>query len=291
MRGATASDDVVGSLPPDHVRVAAGVIADGLRWLCIAAAVVILGGVSLASLFGYRIMVVTSGSMLPQFGPGDALLVRTVDARAIAVGDIVTFRTGGDNGLTTHRVTDIRGADDQTWFQTKGDANATPDVSLRPASAVYGVPIRTIAGMGGFFYWAVSPWGKLAMLGFPISYLIVQEARFLLAHRRRHQDLAPVPTESAPEEQSDLLVDLTSDLEVRVVRDSAEMEALRARLAETEAELARQATRIAAIEAALAARGDGLPAAAPGRPGTRAHPRLESVPTPADQPLEAIALA
>ncbi|MGH2573076.1 MAG: signal peptidase I [Actinomycetota bacterium] len=291
MRGATASDDVVGSLPPDHVRVAAGVIADGLRWLCIAAAILILGGISLASLFGYRIMVVTSGSMLPQFGPEDALLVRTVDAGAIAVGDIVTFRTAGDKGLTTHRVIEIRGAGEQTLFQTKGDANATPDVSLRPASAVYGKPIRTIAGMGGFFYWAVSPWGKLAMLGFPISYLMVHEARFLLAHRRRRQDLASVPTEGAPAEQSDLLVDLTSDLEGRVVRDSAEMEALRARLAETEAELARQATRIAAIESALAVRAGGGLQAASGRPDPRRHAGPKALPRSGDQPREALALA
>jgi signal peptidase len=257
MRGATASEDVVGCLPPDHVRVA-GVIADCLRWLCIGTAILILGGVSVASLFGYRIMVVTSGSMLPQFGPGDALLVKTTDAREVEVGEVVTFRTAGDKGLTTHRVVEIRTAGGQTWFQTKGDANETPDVSLRPASGVYGTPMRTLPGMGTFFYWAVSPWGKLAMLGFPVGYLMAQEAGFLLAYRKGRQDFAPVPTESAHDERGDLLIDLTSELEVRVVRDSAEMEALRARLAETEAELARQADRLAAVEAALAARSEAL---------------------------------
>jgi signal peptidase len=257
MRGSTASAGVVGYLPPDHVRVAARLISNCLRWLCIAAAIVILGGISLASLFGYRIMVVTSGSMVPQFGAGDALVVRLTDPATIRVGDVVTFRAA-TKGMTTHRVLGIRSISGQTWFQTKGDANATPDPDLRPASSVYGRQVLSLGGVGRFLYLAVTPWGKLAMLGYPALYLLVQEARYLLSRRRRPLEDASLPAEEPREEPGDRLIDLTSELEVRVVRDSVEAEDLRARLAETEAELARQAARLAAVEAALAERGERL---------------------------------
>lgn len=86
--------------------------------LCLVAVVV---GVTL----DVRPVVVRSGSMEPEIGVGDLLVGRTVDADRLRVGDVVTVPRGA--GHVTHRVVELRHAEDGAVLRLQGDANPAPD--------------------------------------------------------------------------------------------------------------------------------------------------------------------
>jgi signal peptidase len=78
------------------------------------------------TLFGYESFVVTSGSMGGSAPVGSVVLTRMVDARAIASGDVITYRHPGAD-VVTHRVLAIENREQGIAFRTKGDANAAED--------------------------------------------------------------------------------------------------------------------------------------------------------------------
>ena len=162
-------------------------LASLVRWACIALALVVIGGSAIASVFGYRLMLVTSGSMVPTFQPRDAVIVHATGGAGVRAGDVITFRPYSTDHLITHRVLSVRSVDGKPCFQTKGDANPTPDDNLVPAGSVYGRQVFTIPRVGPQLLTALTPKGKLALLGFPILFVLVQQltvvARGLRAHR------------------------------------------------------------------------------------------------------------
>ena len=82
------------------------------------------------SFLGFRIFRVQTGSMIPKYQIGDAILVKEVDTDKIQIGDDVTYEgnTCTMNGmLVTHRVVDIEEVDCKRVFHTKGIANNLED--------------------------------------------------------------------------------------------------------------------------------------------------------------------
>jgi signal peptidase len=226
---------------------ATSAIAGLIKWSLLSVAIVVLGGITLGFPLGYRVMVVTSGSMAPRFQAGDAVLVKKTGQ--VRVGDVVAFRALGGHGLTTHRVVGIHYLDGKAWIQTKGDANRTPDANLTPETSVYGRELLALPSMGRFLLWAVSPRGKLVLLGIPLLVLIGQEVAVLVALKRRRQWTSS-QVEATPEidreETDDSLTIITAELEAKVANREAEIEQLRRCLADTEAELEELARTIAA---------------------------------------------
>jgi signal peptidase I len=92
---------------------------------------------------GYRAYVVRTGSMVPTFQPGDAVLDRTTSS-GYAVGDPVTVALGPDV-LVTHR---LHAVDKHGLLHTKGDANPKPDAWALPRDRVRGVVTRVLPHMG-----------------------------------------------------------------------------------------------------------------------------------------------
>jgi signal peptidase I len=231
---------------------AAGVV----RWILLVAATLIMGGVTVASLLGFRVMIVTSGSMVPTFGPGDAVVVRPGGAGGVRPGNVITFRAPGVHGMTTHRVLSVRVIKGTRWFQTKGDANSTSDPNLVPGDAVYGREVLTLPGLGRFLYMALTPKGKLALLGLPLCFLVAQEAGVLLrARRRRPEQIVPEPQEDSPERASQPALAHQADAPaldpVIVILPASEPIAVDPYV-RVEAELRTESARLDAAEAALA---------------------------------------
>ncbi len=105
------------------------------------ALVVILIGFSLFThitpLTGRQLFIVGGGSMEPSIPIGSLVIVTPTDAMTVAVGDVLTIRA--DNGVVfTHRVSRVVDLREGRFFETKGDANQTPDAALVPARAVVG---------------------------------------------------------------------------------------------------------------------------------------------------------
>ena len=99
-------------------------------------------------LTGRTTLVVAGGSMEPAIGIGSAIVVEPVDPRSLAVGDVVSLRSGPARAIFSHRVIRVVLQDGTVWVETKGDANAAADPSLTPASQVIGRATVTIPGAG-----------------------------------------------------------------------------------------------------------------------------------------------
>lgn len=94
------------------------------------------------SVFGQQIYEVLSGSMEPKIHVGSVILDNPhVNTSQLKVGDVITFKApgleyGANETIITHRIHKIVDKNGQIFFQTKGDANPTPDPQLVPTSNV-----------------------------------------------------------------------------------------------------------------------------------------------------------
>jgi signal peptidase I len=79
-----------------------------------------------AHVTGLRPLVVKSGSMEPTISTGGMVLVRTVPADQIQVGDVVAV-SRPDNTRVTHRVVAVIHQGVTAQLTLKGDANEDPD--------------------------------------------------------------------------------------------------------------------------------------------------------------------
>jgi len=99
-------------------------------------------------LTGRTTLAVAGGSMEPAIHLGSALVVEPVEPRSLAVGDVVSLRSGPNRAIFSHRIIRVVVRDGTVWIETKGDANAAADPSLTPASQVIGRASATIPMAG-----------------------------------------------------------------------------------------------------------------------------------------------
>jgi signal peptidase len=142
----------------------------------VAVVVVVLLGVLLgkgAPLVGRQSIVIGGGSMEPTIALGSAIVIRPVDATTLAVGDVVSMQVGPERTTYTHRIIAILDRPDGRWLRTKGDANADPDPSLVPATAVIG-RVEVVVPYAGYLLALLSrPMGVLFVLGIAATLLAI----------------------------------------------------------------------------------------------------------------------
>ncbi len=119
--------------------------------------------------------VVLSGSMEPAIGTGSVVVVQKA-SRTFSVGDVITFkRAGGDP--VTHRVTSVKTENGETLYETKGDANATPDASLIKHTQVLGSVVWTVPHLGKAIAVGKTPAGFILMVIIPATLVVYEELR------------------------------------------------------------------------------------------------------------------
>jgi signal peptidase len=95
------------------------------------------------TVFGHPMLIVVSGSMSPTIRTGDLIYedaVSKADASHLELGQIITVHSPpGSSETFTHRIHAVVRVHGQLEYQTKGDANPTPDVSLVPPGQVIGL--------------------------------------------------------------------------------------------------------------------------------------------------------
>ncbi|MGK2852329.1 MAG: signal peptidase I [Candidatus Limnocylindrales bacterium] len=89
-------------------------------------------------LLGHPVYVVAGPSMEPAIGIGSVAILDRVPSTELTVGDVVSLRSGAGRAIFTHRIIRLADRDGERWLETQGDANAAPDPSISPASAVIG---------------------------------------------------------------------------------------------------------------------------------------------------------
>ncbi len=132
---------------------------------------VVLG--RLVPLTGRTTFVVAGGSMEPTIPLGAAVIVEPVRPADLAVGDIVSLRSGPRQSVFTHRIVRLAELDGQVAIETKGDANQTADPSLTPASSVIGRVAVTIPFAGFLVALLSIPSGVLFVIAIGIVLLLL----------------------------------------------------------------------------------------------------------------------
>lgn len=116
----------------------------------------------LTPMTGHTLFIVRGASMSPAIPLGSVAVDEHVDPASVHIGDVVTLDAGAGH-VITHRVTAVFGSGDDLRFQVRGDANATPDPVLDPASTVAGRVTLVVPYLGYL----------LAMLTLPIGWITV----------------------------------------------------------------------------------------------------------------------
>lgn len=110
------------------------------------------------NIFGYKPLIVMSGSMETSIYTGDLIFAKEVDPSSLKINDIIAFRED-DNYITTHRIIEIKEVDGENYFVTKGDNNNTADKHLVSFDKVEGIYLSRIAGLGSVLMFLQKPFG------------------------------------------------------------------------------------------------------------------------------------
>jgi signal peptidase len=124
--------------------------------------------------FGWQLLPVLSGSMEPAIPVGSIVAVHPVPARALHVGDVITFADRGNpDVLVTHRVVSLEERAGQQVAVTKGDANNTTDSWNVPIDQTVGRVNFSLPYVGYLVVWLGSSTVKLLALGGVLLLLLV----------------------------------------------------------------------------------------------------------------------
>ncbi|MFC2025455.1 signal peptidase I [Chloroflexota bacterium] len=122
---------------------------------------------------GYRPVRTFGSSMEPALHDGDALLVKHVDAAKVRVGDIVTLQHSSGERIT-HRVVRIEPRPQGGFlFQTKGDANQSPEWWVVAAEENIAVAFVRIPFMGRALDFIQTTAGGVTLVVNAIALLVI----------------------------------------------------------------------------------------------------------------------
>jgi signal peptidase len=147
----------------------------------VSAAVVVVGALaaSLAPrLLGYSSVIVYGGSMADSVPIGSIAVTEKVRPEDVGVGDVIVFHppTTSTNlspnaSPLMHRVVSVREEEGQRVFQTKGDANPTPDATEVALQDTGSRVVYTVPYVGYLVNFAGTPLGWALLLFLPATYL------------------------------------------------------------------------------------------------------------------------
>jgi len=97
-------------------------------------------------IYGYKPLVVLSGSMEPTYKIGSIIYYKKVLENEIQVNDVVTFSLESDTFIT-HRIIENKDG----YYLTKGDANTSPDVRKINYENIHGKVANTSIPLIGYY--------------------------------------------------------------------------------------------------------------------------------------------
>ena len=127
-------------------------------------------------LFGYKIMIVTSDSMMAtHFKSGDIIFSKRIEAGQVQEGDVITFVSQAMESygkIVTHKVKNVtKDIDGNLAFETYGTTTGVSDSAL--ATKVLGIYKCKISKVGKFFIFLKTPVGYILFVFTPISLIII----------------------------------------------------------------------------------------------------------------------
>jgi signal peptidase len=135
-------------------------VLDVLLGISAFAAVVVFMGIGLLPRTGwYRVETVLSGSMRPDFAPGDMVVVTPESTSDVRVGQVISYAIPvGDHHVETHRIAKILQGGAHPVIRTKGDANngVDPWIARLDGGTAWRVS-ATVPHAGRLIVWFRSP--------------------------------------------------------------------------------------------------------------------------------------
>ncbi len=138
------------------------------------------------AIFGHKIYIVMSGSMVPAIEVGSVVVVQPLSAAEVLPGDIITFRSDNSRSVTTHRVHHLE-TETGLLFYTKGDANEVLDPLPVPAQQLVGKVVLTVPYLGYLFAYTRTREGLMVLLGLAVFILTGELVRTHLAEKKERQ--------------------------------------------------------------------------------------------------------
>ena len=135
-----------------------------------------------------QLLAVQTGSMIPTFRPGDAVLVKPVAVQSLRAGDIISYQSPQDpTVIITHRLSKI----DTThgWLTTEGDALQSSD-PVFPENLLVGQVTAIIPGFGKLLDTLRRPLGLVLAIYLPATLVVTIECKRLAKrYSTRHYQL------------------------------------------------------------------------------------------------------
>lgn len=135
------------------------------NWISgILVGIVVLLAIALVGvrLIGLQPFVVLSGSMRPTYEVGSLIYVKSVDYKALKVGDPITYMISQDT-VVTHRIVEVLVDEEDPntiRYFTQGDANDQPDGTSVHYRNIIGKPVFSIPYLGYVSNYIQTPPGK-----------------------------------------------------------------------------------------------------------------------------------
>lgn len=121
----------------------------------------------------YKVFTVMSGSMTPAIKTGSLVFVKPLGD--YGVGDVVTRRTTDPKVTITHRIVSKEEIQGQIAFETKGDANDSPDGEKFTQEGIVGKVFATIPFLGYPVAYAKTTPGLILLIIVPAVIIIYDE--------------------------------------------------------------------------------------------------------------------
>lgn len=153
---------------------------------------------------GYTPVIVSSGSMSPEFEVTDLVIVKTPeDVASLEDGTVICYLSG--NSLVTHRIIGQETASDGLMvYITQGDANNAPDRTRVDPSQIVGVYQTHIPELGKFALFMQTPTGITLFVVMPLLalfalYSILDQRRFKALLQEKEAQAATIDADKIAE--------------------------------------------------------------------------------------------
>lgn len=151
---------------------------------------------SVPSFAGYSLLKIGSGSMENTIMEGDLILIKRTDE--FITGDIITFIHEGEEIPTTHRIINFSSTRDE--FQTRGDANNTPDTVFVTKDEVIGKMIYHFKGSALVMGWLTKGGGFIFVISIAFTLLV---GIYILRIEKSNDSENRGDNEAGPEEKAE----------------------------------------------------------------------------------------
>ena len=164
------------------------ILAITLASVVILATQTLINKDKIPSIMGVEVLQVVSESMKGTLNINDVIIAKKVEVQSLNVGDIIVFKK--DGAVITHRITNIVKRYDKLEFETKGDANNTPDKGTVKEENIEGKYICTIKYIGNILKFIKTPIGLTLVVTIPIITML-----FVIMKERKATELKAIRRE------------------------------------------------------------------------------------------------